>query len=73
MNDEDVGFIFIRTHQNSTAISTPVFDRRILCFQQGRGVWRSLNDKRWWHHLEDFLRQGGHCPMFKCPAGRWPA
>ena len=61
MDDEGVKFIFIPTHQDSTAPSAPVFDRRVSCFQYWWRVGRCSNDKRRWDHFEGFLRKGGHC------------
>jgi hypothetical protein len=61
MDDEGVKFIFIRTHQDSTAPSAPIFDRRVLIFQHWWRVGRCSRDKRRRNHFEDFLRKGGHC------------
>ena len=62
MDDEGVKFISIRMHQDSTAPSAPIFDRRVLIFQQWWRVGRCSRDKRRRNQFEGFLRKkGGHC------------
>ena len=62
MDHERRGFTFVHTHQDGTALSTFVFDRRIgLHFEHWRRLGHPFIDKRRRNDLEGLLSKGGHC------------
>ena len=55
MDHERVGFTFVHTHQDGTAISAFAFDRRIRRFEHWRRRGHRFNDKRRRNDLERLL------------------
>jgi hypothetical protein len=70
VDDEGVNwFILIRPHQDGTAISTSVLDRRTKGFPHGRGVVHGIEDHRRWNDPEGPLWKGAyHLEQFQM---RW--
>jgi hypothetical protein len=64
MDHEGVDFIFVHTHQDGTAISAFVFDRRIMPFQHWRRAGHRFNGKRRRNNLEGLLSKGGHAQHY---------
>ena len=60
MDYERVGFTFVHTHQDDTAISAFAFDRRIRSFQLWRRRGYRFNERRR-NDLERPLWKSGHC------------
>jgi hypothetical protein len=61
--DHEGGSIFIHAHQDSTAISARVFDRRAKRFQHWRRVVYCCNGKRRRDDLERPLWKGNHSQL----------
>ena len=60
MDYERVGFTFVHMHQDDTAISAFVFDRRIRHLQHWRRRGYRFNERRR-NDLERPLWKSGHC------------
>jgi len=66
-NDEGVNWlVLVRPHQDGTAISASVLDRRTNGFPRWRGLVYGTKDQRRWNHLEGLLWKGArHLEQFQ--------
>ena len=59
MDDERVSFIFVRSHQDGTALSAFELDRRMRQFEHWRRRGHRFNKRRW-NDFKGLLWKGGH-------------
>ena len=66
MDHEWVGFTYVRTHQDGTAIAAFVFDRGVMSFQHRRRLGHRFNGKRLWNDFELLFPRGHCCNQGQC-------